>query len=157
MRGLSTMREGAPYARAPHSREVESHEPASNELHMDQPDRRRATDTLANERTYLAYLRTALSFIALGFVIARFSLFQRELSIVARIDIPNKHMSVIFGTSMALAGVFVGVYGALRYISTDSALRREQIKAMPPGAAVVGGIVVAAIGLVVALDLFAFR
>jgi len=30
----------------------------------------RATDALANERTYLAYVRTALAFIAFGFVIA---------------------------------------------------------------------------------------
>ncbi|MBV9232636.1 MAG: DUF202 domain-containing protein, partial [Candidatus Eremiobacteraeota bacterium] len=39
-----------------------------------------ATDTLANERTYLAYIRTALAFIAFGFVIARFSLFAREFA-----------------------------------------------------------------------------
>ena len=42
----------------------------------------RATDTLANERTFLAYVRTALAFIAFGFVIARFSLFAREFAML---------------------------------------------------------------------------
>ena len=46
---------------------------------------RRATDTLANERTYLAYVRTALAFIAFGFVIARFSLFAREFPRSSRV------------------------------------------------------------------------
>ena len=40
----------------------------------------RANDVLANERTYLAYIRTALAFIAFGFVVARFSLFAREFA-----------------------------------------------------------------------------
>jgi uncharacterized membrane protein YidH (DUF202 family) len=43
----------------------------------------RATDALANERTYLAYVRTALAFIGFGFVIARFSLFTREFAAFA--------------------------------------------------------------------------
>ena len=33
----------------------------------------------ANERTFLAWLRTSLALIGFGFVIARFGLFLREL------------------------------------------------------------------------------
>lgn len=43
------------------------------------------SDYLANERTYLAYIRTAFSFIAFGFVIARFVLFTHEISRIAHI------------------------------------------------------------------------
>ncbi|MGH7708095.1 MAG: YidH family protein [Vulcanimicrobiaceae bacterium] len=64
-------------------------------------DNRRISDMLANERTFLAYLRTALSFIAFGFVIARFSLFSREISVVAHITLPNAHAATGFGTAMA--------------------------------------------------------
>lgn len=117
----------------------------------------KSRDYLANERTYLAYLRTALSFIAFGFVIARFSLFAREISIVAHIAVPNKHTSTIFGTAMALAGILVGIYGSFRYVATDAALRKNTSTPMPPWAAIAGGIIVTAIGVVVAIDLFAFR
>lgn len=115
------------------------------------------TNTLANERTFLAYLRTALSFIAFGFVIARFALFAREMSIVAHIDMPSRHSSTLFGTVMALGGVIVGVYGTWRYIVEDRALREGTDRPMPAYAAVAGGIVIAIIGAIVALDLFAYQ
>lgn len=38
-----------------------------------------ATDHLANERTFLAWTRTAVTVMALGFVVARFGLLLREL------------------------------------------------------------------------------
>jgi len=117
----------------------------------------RSNDYLANERTFLAYLRTSLSFVAFGFVIARFALFAREISVVAHITVPNKHASTVFGMAMALAGIVVGIYGSFRYAATDGALRRGEAKAMPSWAAIVGGAIVGVIGLVVAVDLFAFR
>lgn len=117
----------------------------------------RATDALANERTFLAYLRTALSFVAFGFVIARFSLFEREISIVTHVTAPSKHVSTTFGMAMAITGIVVGLYGGFRYIATDAALRRNRTEAMPPSAAIIGSLVVAAIGLIVAINLFSFR
>jgi len=40
-----------------------------------------ASDYLAAERTFLAWVRTALTLMAFGFVVARFGLFLRELQI----------------------------------------------------------------------------
>ncbi|HEY5258075.1 MAG TPA: DUF202 domain-containing protein [Candidatus Baltobacteraceae bacterium] len=117
----------------------------------------RPTDVLANERTFLAYLRTALSFIAFGFVIARFSLFVRELSLAAHAAIPSRVSSTEFGIVMATAGIVIGLYGAYRYVAVNAALSRAQTRALAPAAAIVGSVVVAAIGIVVAFDLFAFR
>jgi len=57
----------------------------------------------------------------------------------------------------ALTGIVVGFYGGFRYVATDAALRRDRIRAMPSAAAIIGSLVVAAIGLVVAINLFAFR
>jgi putative membrane protein len=115
------------------------------------------TDVLANERTFLAYIRTALSFIAFGFVIARFSLFVRELSAVAHATIPTRYESTEFGTVMAASGIVIGLYGAYRYVVTNTALTRGQTRALSPAAAIVGSAVVAIIGVIVAIDLFAFR
>lgn len=124
---------------------------------MSRNNRPSATDALANERTFLAYLRTALSFIAFGFVIARFSLFTREISVVAHITVPSEHASTIFGTAMAIAGILIGLYGASRYVATNLRLTHGETLPMPAWAAVAGGLVVAGIGVVVAIDLFAFR
>jgi putative membrane protein len=120
-------------------------------------DPRRPTDALANERTYLAYLRTALAFVAFGFVIARFSLFGREISAVAHITVPRSSASIDFGAEMALLGVVVGAYGTYRYLATDIGLRRGEIKAMPSSAAILGGLAVAVIGIGVAVSLWSFR
>ncbi len=117
----------------------------------------RATDVLANERTLLAYLRTSLAFVAFGFVVARFALFARELTLVTHVAFPHTRASTPFGIATALSGAAIGVYGAFRYISTDAALRRGRTSAMPPWAAGVGGAVTAAIGILVAIDLSAFR
>jgi putative membrane protein len=117
----------------------------------------RTRDDLANERTFLAYLRTALAFIAFGFVVARFSLFAREISVVARITVPTTHLSTAFGTAMACAGVALGVYGSGRYVAVQSAIAKGTTQTMPAWAAIVGGLVITATGIVVAVALFAVR
>jgi putative membrane protein len=114
----------------------------------------RPTDSLANERTYLAYVRTALAFVAFGFVIARFALFSREISIVAHITVANAGASKNFGIAMVLAGVAVGIVGGVRYAQTDAALRRGGNVALPPALAYAGAALIAVVGLVVAADLF---
>lgn len=117
----------------------------------------RTRDYLANERTFLSYIRASLAFIAFGFVIARFSLFTREISVIAHIRIPNTHASSEFGVGMAIAGIALGVYGALRYASTNAAIRSGAERPMPVWAAFVSAGVIAAIGVVVAIALFEVR
>jgi putative membrane protein len=115
------------------------------------------TDVLANERTFLAYARTALAFIAFGFVIARFALFTREVAVVAHFRESAPAISTGFGTVMALAGVACAAYGAIRYVGSARAIRHGAVSALPDfGALVVAG-VIAVIGLVVMWTLFAVR
>ena len=117
----------------------------------------RPTDALANERTYLAYIRTSLAFVGFGFVIARFSLFAREFAAVVHATLPARHVSVLFGTTVAAVGVLVALYGSLRYAQTTFQLRSGVVQPMPTSAAWAGGIILAVIGSIVALDLFAVR
>jgi len=53
------------------------------ERHVSQQDRTR--DHLANERTFLAWVRTALGLLGLGFVLARMGIFLRQIAA----DIPG--------------------------------------------------------------------
>jgi putative membrane protein len=122
------------------------------------PEPVRATDTLANERTYLAYVRTALAFIAFGFVIARFSLFAREFSaLVHSPNDPGPGLSTTFGTAMAIFGMVVALLGAWRYAVTDRRLREGKVATLSSLTGYLISLFVVAIGAVVAVELLSYR
>lgn len=73
--------------------------------------------TLAAERTLLAWIRTGLALIGLGFVVARFGLFLREL--VAAGHPPaaaNAGPSLWIGTGIVALGVAVNVIAAAQHV-----------------------------------------
>lgn len=113
----------------------------------------RAADVLANERTYLAYVRTALAFIAFGFVIARFSLFEREFAAIAHAPAQGGSISTPFGMAMAVFGIAVGIFGAWRYAATDRALRQSRVEGLTPVAGYAIAAIVATIGILVSFSL----
>jgi putative membrane protein len=115
------------------------------------------TDNLANERTFLAYLRTSLAFITFGFVVARFSLFAQELAILKKQKVGNLGLSTDFGVAMAMMGVVVAVYGVWRYSQTYRAIIAGAPAPMSPRAAAVIGVTMAVIGVAVAVALFLFK
>lgn len=47
---------------------------------MDPIKDHRVSDHLANERTFLAWIRTSIGIMAFGFVVVRFSLFMKQLT-----------------------------------------------------------------------------
>jgi len=120
-----------------------------------------ARDFLANERTFLAYMRTALAFLGFGFVVARFSLFSRELLIGQRTTIATTpqetHISVGLGVLMALVGVVLAAYGTKRYVDQDTSLRRSELIALSPRAAMVVAGAVIVFGAFIAIALFRIR
>jgi len=63
-----------------------------------------ASDHLANERTYLAWLRTGIATIGLGFVVAKFGLAIRTLTGVSAIPETSYHLSSIIGLALSVAG-----------------------------------------------------
>jgi putative membrane protein len=98
----------------------------SSEKHSPQPSSSNpnlARDHLANERTFLAWVRTGLAGVAFGFAIGRFAVAIRQwMQIQGRVA-PSSGLSVWFGTATMIAGVLVCVAGLLRYRRT-----REQIE-----------------------------
>ena len=87
-------------------------------------------DHLANERTFLAWVRTALGMIGLGFVLARMGLFLRQLAVTAAAagltgnggTRPNLtkglhagHEFIISGVVFLAVGTALGVWSALLY------------------------------------------
>lgn len=78
----------------------------------------RLREHLANERTFLAWLRTSISLIGFGLAIARFSLFLRQLqTTTARQTIENNSIfnSENLGLSLVIVGIIVIALAAWRY------------------------------------------
>jgi inner membrane protein YidH len=73
---------------------------------------RRAREHLANERTLLAWVRTSLALIALGFVVARFALFSRGLNVAAATNVT----STVFGIALVSGGFTAGLVGLVRFL-----------------------------------------
>ena len=71
---------------------------------------------LAAERTFLAWIRTGLSLMGFGFVVARFSLFLREMHAVNPTSMPaTTGHSSWFGIALVFLGVLTNLASALRY------------------------------------------
>jgi len=68
----------------------------------------RVRDHLANERTFLAWVRTALGLIGLGFVLARMGLFLRQLAMASGSG-PLGHLRA--GHEFMISGVVFLVVG----------------------------------------------
>jgi putative membrane protein len=80
---------------------------------------------LAAERTFLAWVRTALALMGFGFVIARFALFMRELAAVQG-GRPQAYptFSPALGFVMVCLGVIVIVVAPIRHLAYIRALER---------------------------------
>lgn len=99
-----------------------------------------------------------MAFIAFGFLVARFSLFTRQLFAVAHIAVRGvAYTSTAFGVAMALVGLLTGVYGAYRYIVTERGMLAGADSPMPQWAALAGAAVTAVVAIVVVIALFLVR
>jgi len=74
------------------------------------------TDHLANERTFLAWARTAITVMALGFVVARFGLLLRELG--ATSSAPPNGISETVGVVLVLTGSVLMALALVRFART---------------------------------------
>ncbi len=85
------------------------------------------TDHLANERTFLAWIRTAVTIMAFGFVVARFGLLLRELSGVSGGGSPTP-ISQATGVLLVLAGSAVLVVAFVRFLATRTDLEQDRFR-----------------------------
>jgi putative membrane protein len=113
----------------------------------------RPTDFLANERTFLAYVRTSLSVMAFGFVISRFGLFLRLFPASAGfIRTTSPLNSEHLGLAFAIFGCLLAIFGLWRYLSTTQDLLGERFQTARTGNVVVG-LATSILGVAVVLSL----
>jgi putative membrane protein len=82
----------------------------------------RASDHLANERTFLAWVRTGAAIVVFGFAIGRFSIAMRQLTALQGHAVRSVGISVVMGSFTIVAGVALVVAGLVRYRKTRAQL-----------------------------------
>lgn len=82
----------------------------------------RASDHLANERTFLAWVRTGAAIVVFGFAIGRFSIAMRQLTALQGHAVRSVGISVVMGSFTIVAGVVLVVAGLVRYRKTRAQL-----------------------------------
>jgi putative membrane protein len=75
----------------------------------------RARDHLANERTFLAWMRTGAAIVVFGFAIGRFSIAMRQLTAFQGGVLRTAGLSVWMGAGTIVAGAALVVTGLVRY------------------------------------------
>ncbi len=89
-------------------------------------------DYLANERTFLAWVRTGIGIMAFGFVVVKFSLFVKQLTFILHSeyvpDVPadHGHYSSRIGIVLVVLGICSIVFSYIRYRSTNKQLERGE-------------------------------
>lgn len=86
------------------------------------PNPNRARDHLANERTFLAWVRTGAAIVVFGFAIGRFSIALRQLAALQGHPMHRSGISVWMGASSIVLGVLMVIAGLFRYRQTRDRL-----------------------------------
>ena len=114
---------------------------------------KRAGEYLANERTFLAWVRTSVALVSLGFVVTKFSVWLRELAagLNPQAQPPRFGASLPIGvTLMSLGGLLV-VLAARRYWVVNRNILRGKVS---PEHGLVVLVTVAVVLLALAMSLY---
>ncbi|RJG05716.1 DUF202 domain-containing protein [Noviherbaspirillum cavernae] len=85
------------------------------------------SEQLANERTFLAWLRTSVSLISFGITINRFSLYLIQSQEIGRQRAPL-HDIELTGIGMVIAGILMIGFAALHYSAVSKSIDRGEYR-----------------------------
>ncbi len=109
----------------------------------------RARDHLANERTFLAWLRTGVATIVFGFAVGRFSIALQEILQFEGKAAPTPGLTAWLGMVAIVAGVLAILAGHMRYHQTRTQIELGTFE--PPSLTIdISALLLAAFGLVLA-------
>jgi len=92
------------------------------------PDDKKATEHLANERTFLAWVRTSIAMMSLGFVVAKFGLWLRVLGAnLSPHPVHGSGLSGPIGMAMIVFGGLLALLAAWRFHAVNRQIDRGRI------------------------------
>lgn len=83
-------------------------------------------DHAANERTFLAWIRTSVAIMALGFVVERFSLFLQIAAARPDLRVPGLSHGRFGGIALIIVGVLMIVIATARFLGHKRAIDGER-------------------------------
>jgi putative membrane protein len=109
----------------------------------------------AAERTFLAWIRTGLSLMGFGFVVARFGLFLKEMSGHAP-GVRTYGFSLWAGSAIVLLGAMMNLAAVARHLEVIRRLNRgESIVSRPSPIGIAVGILLGLVGIAMVVFLVA--
>src|ERR1700692_4921197 len=84
-------------------------------------------DYLAEERTFLAWVRPVISLMGFGCVVARFGIFLEQLHLPQQFSAAQPHeFSPWFGVALITTGALVNLFSARRFMHLAGEVDRNQ-------------------------------
>jgi putative membrane protein len=86
---------------------------------------------MANERTFLAWIRTSIGIMAFGFVVEKFALFIKQMSLILgnanieNVSPPSHGYSAIVGIFLVGLGTLMGLLAFLRYKKVERQINED--------------------------------
>lgn len=86
---------------------------------------------MANERTFLAWIRTSIGIMAFGFVLEKFSLFTKQMALlmgqqnIAHVAIPSHGYSAVLGISLVALGTVMSAVSYIKYRKVQKQIDTE--------------------------------
>jgi putative membrane protein len=111
------------------SEQAPTHTARQKRSRLSQPSliSKKASDHLANERTFLAWVRTAIAVMAFGFVIERFGILLRELGLkVGQSPTNTLHYSKWLGITLTLLGLVLLIAALFNFLHVRASLEAER-------------------------------
>ena len=100
---------------------------APSQLRAEVPQDKRATEYLANERTFLAWIRTSIALIGIGFALTR--LRWQWLVPNPQFRTGSGRGSLVMGSALMAFGALVAVLAVWRYHVVNRAIEHGSVKA----------------------------
>ncbi len=95
----------------------------------DEDSSERSQQYLANQRTFLSWVRTSIALIGLGFAIERFSIFLQQFRLIADPDAAGNvasatadEYSALVGIGMIVVGTGIVVYALKNYLDSNKTI-----------------------------------
>lgn len=79
----------------------------------------------------LAWLRTSVAVMALGFVVARFGILLRELGAKGQTQSRATSVSTVFGTALVICGAVLVVLAVMSYVRRGRAIEQRSYRWSP--------------------------
>lgn len=103
-----------------------------------------ANDKLANERTFLAWIRTSVGIMAFGFVVVKFSLFVKQLMLMTgknSVEPEDGKYSGIMGVVLVAIGAVATLLGFIRYQQTRKQIETNRYRSQPTAIAILTALI----------------